>query len=61
MKEFFQKEPVKRAIRTFIQAAAAYVVVHITTGDFSTHEARMAFIVSVFAAGIAAAMNIEEG
>lgn len=59
MEEFLSREPVKRAIRTFIQAAAGYIVVHIVSDDFSTHEARMAFIVSVIAAGIAAMMNLD--
>ena len=32
MKEFLKKEPVKRAIRTFIQAAAGYIAVNL--GEF---------------------------
>lgn len=59
MKEFLSKEPVKRAIRTFIQAAAGYVVVNIAALDFSTKSAVKGFIISTIAAGIAAAMNIE--
>lgn len=61
MKDFFNREPIKRAIRTFIQAAASYVAVHIVANDFSSHEARMAFIISSIAAGIAAMMNLEGG
>ena len=59
MKEFLKKEPVKRAIRTFIQAAASYVAVNVVTLDFSASNAVKGFIISTIAAGIAAAMNIE--
>ena len=31
MKEFLSKEPVKRGIRTFIQAARGYIVVNATS------------------------------
>ena len=34
MKELLSKEPVKRAIRTFVQAAAGYVAVNLVTMDF---------------------------
>lgn len=59
MKEFLNKEPVKRAIRTFLQAAAGYIMVNAATLDFSTKNAVKGFIISSIAAGIAAAMNIE--
>ena len=59
MKEFLTKEPVKRGIRTFIQAAASYIAVNVVTFDFSASNAVKGFIISAIAAGIAAAMNIE--
>lgn len=59
MKEFLSKEPVKRGIRTFLQAACGYIVVNAATLDFSAKNAVKGFIISAIAAGIAAAMNIE--
>ncbi len=59
MKDFFKKEPVRRAVRTFIQAAAGYVVVNIAALDFSAGNAVKGFIISTIAAGIAAVMNIK--
>ena len=59
MKEFLKKEPVKRAIRTFIQAAASFVAVNVVTLDLSAGEAVKGLIISAIAAGIAAAMNME--
>lgn len=58
MKDFFKREPVRRAVRTFGQAAFGYVVVNIATLDFSAGNAVKGFIISAVAAGIAAAMNI---
>lgn len=55
---FFKKEPVKRALRTFIQAAAGYVAVNVAVLDFSAENAVKGFIISAIAAGIAAVMNI---
>ena len=60
MKEFLSKEPVKRALRTFIQAAAGFVAVNVVTLDFTATNAVKGFIISAIAAGIAAAMNIEK-
>lgn len=60
MKRFIEKEPVKRAFRTFIQAAAGYVVVNAAALDFSAENAVKGFIISTIAAGIAAVMNIEK-
>ncbi len=60
MKEFLKKEPVRRAIRTFIQAAAGFVAVNVVTLDFTATNAVKGFIISAIAAGIAAAMNIEK-
>lgn len=60
MKEFLSKEPVRRALRTFIQAAAGFVAVNVVTLDFTATNAVKGFIISAIAAGIAAAMNIEK-
>ncbi len=60
MKELLKKEPVKRAIRTFVQAAAGFVAVNVVTLDFTATNAVKGFIISAIAAGIAAAMNIEK-
>lgn len=60
MKEFFKREPVKRAIRTFVQAAAGYIAVNFGADTLNTRTAVLGLIASAVAAGIAAAMNIEE-
>lgn len=60
MKELLKKEPVRRALRTFIQAAAGFVAVNVATLDFTATNAVKGFIISAIAAGIAAAMNIEK-
>lgn len=60
MKDFIKKEPVKRAIRTFIQAAAGYVVVNVVTLDFNAKNAVKAFAIATIAAGIAAVMNVKK-
>ena len=59
MKNFFKQEPVRRGIRTFIQAAAGYVLVNIAALDFSAGNAVKGFIISTIAAGLAAAMNLK--
>ena len=61
----FTKETLKRALRTFIQAAIAYIVAHLAIIDFTDTEevikrALVGVIVSAIAAGIAAIMNIEK-
>lgn len=58
MKNLLNKEPVRRGLRTFIQAAAGYVVVNIATLDFSARDAVIGFFVAAVAAGISAAMNM---
>lgn len=60
------KEWVKRAIRTFVQAAIGYLVVAVPAVDFSgdgkaVKTALIGIGVSAVAAGIAAVMNIREG
>lgn len=59
MNEFFKSEAFRRGMRTFVQAAAGYVVIHIMDVDFSVKDAVMGFIAASIAAGIAAAMNID--
>ncbi|MBQ9228666.1 MAG: hypothetical protein IJ168_07500 [Eubacterium sp.] len=58
------KETVRRAVRTFVQAALAYIAVNFALVDFtdSRETVRTALIglaVSATAAGLAAAMNLE--
>lgn len=60
MKYFFKREPVKRAIRTFIQAAAGYIAVNIAITDISDSNAVKTLVAATVAAGIAAVMNIEK-
>ncbi len=55
-----RREPIRRALRTFLQAAAGYVVVNIASLDFSASDAVLGFLVATVAAGLAAAMNMEE-
>lgn len=61
----FTKETLKRALRTFIQAAIAYIAVNITVIDFSNGKevAKSTLIglaVSAVSAGVAAVMNLEK-
>lgn len=65
MKTFLKKEPVKRAIRTFGQAAVGYIIANIAVVDFSSGKdvAKSALIglgVSAVAAGISAVMNLQK-
>lgn len=58
------KTTIKRALRTFIQAAIAYIVANIALVDFASGKdvAKSAIVglaVSALAAGIAAVMNLE--
>ena len=61
MKQFLQREPVRRALRTFIQTAAGYIAANIAAAilDAENNKAVIAVITTGIAAGIAAAMNIE--
>lgn len=59
------KETVRRAFRTFIQSAFAYVMVNAVyvnfTGDkVSNKSAVISLLVSAVAAGISGAMNLEK-
>lgn len=59
------KETFKRALRTFLQAAIAYIVANLAVIDFSSGKevAKSALIglcVSAIAAGIAAVMNLQK-
>lgn len=57
------KETLRRALRTFLQAALAYFAVNIAVVDFSEKEvlesAVVGIVVSAVAAGLAAVMNLE--
>ena len=62
----FNKECLRRAWRTFIQAAVAYITVNIVLIDFSGEKsvvksAVTGLIVSAVSAGLAAVMNISKG
>lgn len=61
----FTKESARRALRTFIQAAMAYLSVNIMVVDFTDDKAiiksaLVGLTVSSVAAGIAAVMNMED-
>ena len=61
----FTKETAKRALRTFIQAAIAYIAVNLTMIDFNEAKemiksAVIELIVSAVAAGIAAVMKLQQ-
>ena len=61
----FTKETLKRALRTFAQAAVAYIVTHmaiidLTDADEVIKRALIGLVVSAISAGIAAAMNLEQ-
>ncbi|MBP5380054.1 MAG: hypothetical protein J6Y64_11020 [Ruminococcus sp.] len=59
MKKFLKSEPVRRAIRTFIQAACGYIVMNVLMLDFNSKNAVKGFVVAAIAAGLAAAMNLD--
>ena len=59
------KETLRRAFRTFLQTAIAYIAVNIAVIDFSVEKAALksaviGIIVSAVAAGLAAVMNLEK-
>ena len=61
----FTKETWRRSLRTFIQAAVAYVAANIFVVDFTAEgevltSALVGLAVSALAAGIAAVMNTEK-
>lgn len=54
------KETLVRALKTFLQAVVAYVLVELKAGvDFSNKEVVKGFVVGLIAAGIAGLMNLE--
>lgn len=60
----FTKETLRRAARTFLQAAVAYIVANVFVLDFTSgrevlQRAIVGLVVSAIAAGIAAVMNLE--
>lgn len=61
MKDLFNREPVKRALRTFMQAAAGYIAANIAVAvtDMENNNAIKALFAAAVAAGIAAVMNME--
>ena len=61
----FTRETLRRAWRTFIQTALAYLVANVCMVDFSAgkdvvYSALMGLAVSAGAAGVAAVMNLEK-
>ena len=61
----FTKETAKRALRTFIQTALAYICVNIAIVDFSEEQAAIksalvGLVISAVSAGLAAVMNLEK-
>jgi 1,4-dihydroxy-2-naphthoate octaprenyltransferase len=61
MKDLFNREPVKRALRTFMQTAAGYIAANIAVAvtDMENNNAIKALFAAAVAAGIAAVMNME--
>lgn len=61
MKDLFNREPIKRALRTFMQAAAGYIAANVAVAvtDMENNNAIKALFAAAVAAGIAAVMNIE--
>lgn len=61
MKDLFNREPVKRALRTFMQAAAGYIAANVAVAvtDMENNNAIKALFAAAVAAGIAAVMNME--
>lgn len=65
MSDFFKKNCVKRALRTFVQTAIGYLAVNIAVVDFSADKAALKSClvglgVSAVSAGISAVMNLRE-
>lgn len=61
----FTKETARKAARTFLQTALGYIAVNLAVVDFTADKkivesALIGLAVSAVAAGIAAAMNLEE-
>ena len=61
MKKWLTREPVKRAIRTFMQTAAGYIAANIAVAvaDMENNNAIKALFAAAVAAGIAAVMNMD--
>ena len=65
MSDFFKKNCVKRALRTFVQTAIGYLAVNIAVVDFSADKVALKSClvglgVSAVSAGISAVMNLKE-
>lgn len=61
---YLNREPIKRALRTFIQTAVAYILTAVATIDFTDADtAKTALIglaISAIAAGLSAVMNLQK-
>ena len=65
MSDFFKKNCVRRALRTFLQTAIGYLAVNIAVVDFSADKAALKSCivglgVSAVSAGISAVMNLKD-
>lgn len=65
MSDFFKKNCVRRALRTFLQTAIGYLAVNIAVVDFSADKAALKSClvglgVSAVSAGVSAVMNLKE-
>ena len=65
MSDFFKKNCVRRALRTFVQTAIGYLAVNVAVVDFSADKAALKSClvglgVSAVSAGISAVMNLKE-
>lgn len=59
MMKFLKREPIKRAIRTFIQAFTGYIAVNFGADTLDSRTALFGVIGAGVAAGISAAMNAD--
>ena len=65
MSDFFKKNCVRRALRTFLQTAIGYLAVNVAVVDLSADKAALKSClvglgVSAVSAGISAVMNLKE-
>lgn len=59
MMNIFKREPVKRALRTFVQAFAGYIAVNFGADTLDSKTAVFGVIGAAVAAGISAVMNTD--
>lgn len=55
--DFFKKDKVERALKTFIEAFASYIAINIMSTDFSSTEAIKAIIVGAIASALSVLIN----